>query len=467
MSEWGSFYTGAETYLIDVEKLHPHPENPRKDLGDLSELADSIFKNGIMQNLTVFPDPEHKGEYIILIGHRRAAAAAKAGVQFVPCRVIDPAPERKVQLQIMLEENMQRNDLTILEQAETFQLMLDLGDTVAQIAEKSGFSESTIRHRVKIAQLDKRAVRKERDWQLSLSDFVELEKIKSVTKRNEILRSAWSAENLRSQIGSAVRDENREANLKILQKAFKARGIEEAPAGTQNHLWDGRWETLQSIDLGDEDLDGKIFDKIQKEASGRKIFWVQRYSEVKLIVKEEKKQKELSEAERKEKERAKNQKQLKAILKEIKNSFDDEIDAIIFSQRKPDEDPEKITVLIYNWLLMNGTYISRKNEIYFFSEAAGGYKQRRDQFYRMTEDEKKAAEKLGSSYSLMYRMLVQMADEGPLELTGYMGEANEEKIKVVWEEYGILRHFGYSIQDREWLEALNGTSSLYYRKEEK
>lgn len=40
---------------IGLEHIHPHPDNPRKDLGDLTELAESIKKNGIMQNLTVIP----------------------------------------------------------------------------------------------------------------------------------------------------------------------------------------------------------------------------------------------------------------------------------------------------------------------------------------------------------------------------------------------------------------------------
>ena len=44
-----------EIVTIGLEHIHPHPDNPRKDLGDLTELAESIKKNGIMQNLTVIP----------------------------------------------------------------------------------------------------------------------------------------------------------------------------------------------------------------------------------------------------------------------------------------------------------------------------------------------------------------------------------------------------------------------------
>ena len=64
---------------IGLEHIHPHPDNPRKDLGDLTELAESIKKNGIMQNLTVIPKEGEPGEYITIIGHRRSAAALSTG----------------------------------------------------------------------------------------------------------------------------------------------------------------------------------------------------------------------------------------------------------------------------------------------------------------------------------------------------------------------------------------------------
>ena len=62
--------TGQMVYL-NVENLFPHPDNPRKDLGDLTELADSIKQNGVLQNLTVVPKED--GGYTVIIGHRRLA----------------------------------------------------------------------------------------------------------------------------------------------------------------------------------------------------------------------------------------------------------------------------------------------------------------------------------------------------------------------------------------------------------
>lgn len=144
---------------IGLEHIHPHPDNPRKDLGDLTELAESIKKNGIMQNLTVIPKEGEPGEYITIIGHRRSAAAKLAGVTEAPCRVVEGMTDKE-QMSTMLEENMQRNDLTIWEQAQGFQMMLDLGETEDTIAEKTGFSKKTIRHRLNIAKLDSKEERK-------------------------------------------------------------------------------------------------------------------------------------------------------------------------------------------------------------------------------------------------------------------------------------------------------------------
>lgn len=182
---------------IGLEHIHPHPDNPRKDLGDLTELAESIKKNGIMQNLTVIPKEGEPGEYITIIGHRRSAAAKLAGVTEAPCRVVEGMTDKE-QMSTMLEENMQRNDLTIWEQAQGFQMMLDLGETEDTIAEKTGFSKKTIRHRLNIAKLDsKTLMEKERQdgYQLSLTDLYELEKIKDVKTNinpHPCYRAGWN-----------------------------------------------------------------------------------------------------------------------------------------------------------------------------------------------------------------------------------------------------------------------------------
>ena len=124
----------AEIKNIPVRKLWPHPDNPRKDVGDVTELAESIKVNGVLQNLTVVPligaisgtwDEE---SYRVIIGHRRLAAAKLAGLEELPCAVVEMT-ERE-QLSTMLTENVERSALTVYEQGKGFQMMLEMGDTV-------------------------------------------------------------------------------------------------------------------------------------------------------------------------------------------------------------------------------------------------------------------------------------------------------------------------------------------------
>ena len=181
----------AEIKYIPVKKLWQHPDNPRKDLGDVTELAESIKVNGVLQNLTVVPligaiSETWDGEsYRVIIGHRRLAAAKLAGLEELPCAVVEMT-ERE-QLSTMLTENMQRSDLTVYEQAQGFQMMLDMGDTVENIAEKSGFSTTTIRRRVKLLELDKDKFKKSEERGATLFDYMELDKLKSPERKNEVL----------------------------------------------------------------------------------------------------------------------------------------------------------------------------------------------------------------------------------------------------------------------------------------
>ena len=181
----------AEIKYIPVSKLWKHPDNPRKDLGDVTELAESIKVNGVLQNLTVVPligeiTKKWDGEsYRVIIGHRRLAAAKLAGLEELPCVVVEMS-ERE-QLSTMLTENMQRSDLTVYEQAQGFQMMLDMGDTVEDIAEKSGFSATTVRRRVKLLELDKDKFKKSEERGVSLFEYMELDKLKSPEHKNEML----------------------------------------------------------------------------------------------------------------------------------------------------------------------------------------------------------------------------------------------------------------------------------------
>lgn len=205
-----------EIKYIEISKIYPHPDNPRKELGDLTELADSIRENGIFQNLTVIPghfiskeefikmakaegmtktvaensynakDWYQADGYTVIIGHRRLSAAKLAGLETVPCIVTEM--DEKTQLSTMLLENMQRSDLTVYEQAQGFQMMIDLGSNVAELSQKTGFSATTIRHRINLLDLDADKFKKSESRGARITDYIELEKIKNIKLKNQVLQ---------------------------------------------------------------------------------------------------------------------------------------------------------------------------------------------------------------------------------------------------------------------------------------
>ena len=138
---------------IPVSQLMPNPHNPRRDVGDVTELADSIRAQGIKQELLVTPAGDRDGvpQYRVVIGHRRLAAARLAGRDMVPCRIEELTPREEREL--MLVENTQRMDLTPLEEADGYQGLLDLGVKVKEMAVRTGRSMRLVRGRLKIASI--------------------------------------------------------------------------------------------------------------------------------------------------------------------------------------------------------------------------------------------------------------------------------------------------------------------------
>lgn len=208
---------------IELSKLVHHPQNPRKDLGDLTELTDSIKASGIMQNLTVVPEDDH---YLVVIGNRRMEAAKLAGLDTAPCAVVDMTPAE--QLSTMMVENMQRSDLTIFEQAAGFQLMMDMGDSLDDIAEKTGFSKTTVRRRVKLMELDQEELRKVAadGRQISMSELDELNKVENVSRRNELLKDIGTVYFHTKYLGALEAEKIEKLRPKLL-KLLKDKGVKD------------------------------------------------------------------------------------------------------------------------------------------------------------------------------------------------------------------------------------------------
>ena len=101
--------------ILPIEKIEPNPEQPRTEIGDLSELTSSIKQNGVLEPLLVKPNREN-GTWMIIAGERRWRASNLAGLREVPCIELDL--DDKSIAEIALIENLQRKDLTIWEEAD-------------------------------------------------------------------------------------------------------------------------------------------------------------------------------------------------------------------------------------------------------------------------------------------------------------------------------------------------------------
>ena len=111
----------ADITYIPIRQLYPHPDNPRKELGDLSELAASIKENGVLTNLTVRPRAE--GGYEIISGHRRFHAAQLAGLDKIKVQVRDVDDDQAII--DMVDANIQREHISPMEKARAYAMKLE------------------------------------------------------------------------------------------------------------------------------------------------------------------------------------------------------------------------------------------------------------------------------------------------------------------------------------------------------
>jgi ParB family chromosome partitioning protein len=134
--------------VIAIDRIEPNPEQPRVEIGDLSELSASIKEKGVLEPLLV--KPNGNGGYMIIAGERRWRASGLAGLQEVPCIELD-IDEQGI-AEIALIENLQRKDLTIWEEADGLAALADkFGYKQEEIAKKISKSRTTVTELMTIA----------------------------------------------------------------------------------------------------------------------------------------------------------------------------------------------------------------------------------------------------------------------------------------------------------------------------
>jgi ParB family transcriptional regulator, chromosome partitioning protein len=202
---------------LAVELLQPNPDQPRTvfDETALAELAESIKRYGVVQPLVA--SPKNNG-YIIIAGERRWRASQLAGLKTIP--VLVRTSQEIEQLELALVENVQRVDLSPLEQAVSIErLHQQFNLTYGEVAKRLGKAETTVHNIVRLLQLPEAARQALKDKEISEGHARQVLALKDMPeKQTELLRlivqNGWSvrqAERYVSSLKAGVKEEKQAA----------------------------------------------------------------------------------------------------------------------------------------------------------------------------------------------------------------------------------------------------------------
>lgn len=246
---------------LPLTSVHPNPDQPRKnfDKAALEELATSIKRFGILQPIVVTPSGK-PDSYVIVAGERRYRAAKQAGLNFVPSIV--RTSEELEKLEIALVENVQRVDLSPLEQAASiYQLHNQFNIDYETIAERLGKAQATISNIVRLLQLPSSAQKALAAGQISEGHARAILSIKDDASKEDllklILKNHWNvrqAEQYASAHKSGVTDK-RQASKRVADETPATKKLAtklESPVTIKRMAKGG---VLQIRYLSDDDLD--------------------------------------------------------------------------------------------------------------------------------------------------------------------------------------------------------------------
>ncbi len=154
--------SSPKDFYIDIKLLKPNPHQPRTEFDDeaLKELSDSIKEHGVIQAVLV--EEVGDGSYYIIAGERRTRAAKLAGLTELPVRVQKYSEQQK--LEVALIENIQRENLSSIEEAKAYHSLMELANiTQEEVAKRVGKNRSTVANALRLLKLPE-------DMQKSLLD---------------------------------------------------------------------------------------------------------------------------------------------------------------------------------------------------------------------------------------------------------------------------------------------------------
>jgi len=236
------------TFLeIAIASIAPHPRNARHDLGTpakMEELAASIKEAGIIEPLVVAAPLKASYRYTLIAGHRRLAGAVDAGLDTVPCIIRHDLDTPEKQLETMLIENGHRKDLTVTEEADGYQALMEFPNyTPTLIAKKLGRTRTYVEGRLSLAHLPEQARNGVDRGQLTISDALELAAFTDLGVVEELAKSVgtrdWSWK-LNQAKGDIARAKEAAENPPPAEPAVAKSAPTEATPEQVNQIPEGR-----------------------------------------------------------------------------------------------------------------------------------------------------------------------------------------------------------------------------------
>ena len=174
---------GGGPVEIDVERIDPNPEQPRRifDAEQLERLAESIRRHGVLQPVVVRASGDH---YELVVGERRWRAAQVAGRKTIPAVIAEIAP--KDRLELALVENVQRHDLNPIELALAFRALTEGGATQEEIGTRVALDRSTVANHLRLLELGRDLQADVEQGRLSVGHAKALLQIQSPEQRRQL-----------------------------------------------------------------------------------------------------------------------------------------------------------------------------------------------------------------------------------------------------------------------------------------
>ena len=259
--------TGERLHLLDLDLIRPNPRQPRQDFDEaaLEALAGSLKDDGVLQPIMV--RPAGGGRYEIVAGERRWRAAQRAGLLKVPA-VVREVPEGR-RLELALIENLQREGLNPIEEAQAYRALLDeFGWTQAELATKVGRQRATVANSLRLLSLPRPVQDRVRAGAISMGHARALAAVEQAGLQTELAgrieREGLSVRQVEQLVqraasakpgGVATQPTGRDPNVvsaeQNLQRALgtRVRIVEKAKGGTIEVTYSGHEELMRLYDV--------------------------------------------------------------------------------------------------------------------------------------------------------------------------------------------------------------------------